>query len=195
VRFPRDRIYRPPPLGFLRKTAIALLLIAMVVSAWLFAQSNNAKQPVPVAGQKLFVTDGDSFAVGSIRLRLEGIDAPEIRQLCRDAKGADWPCGRTARALLETLLTQPGLTCEAETHDRYARSLATCRTGSQTDIAAAMVAQGMALSSEFHGMRSYGDEEDGAKRAKRGLWQGNFDHPADYRSAHAALRTNTVPAE
>ncbi len=167
----------------------------MIVSAWLYGRLMNAREPVPVAGYKLYVTDGDSFAIGPRRLRLDGIDAPEFRQLCSDADGRDWPCGRTARAALEILLTQPGLACEAEASDRYARSLASCHNAGNADIAASMVSQGMALSSEFKGMRSFGDEEDAAKRAKRGLWQGRFEHPADYRAAQAALRTNTVPAE
>jgi endonuclease YncB( thermonuclease family) len=157
----------------------------MVTVAWGYALWTDARAPVPVAGQKLVVVDGDSFALGPRKLRLDGIDAPEYRQNCRDARGGEWACGRAARAALEQLLTGAGLACEAEAHDRYARALATCRSASTPDLAAAQVLAGMAVSDEFHGMRSYGDEEDAAKAARRGIWQGDFMRPADFRAGLA----------
>jgi endonuclease YncB( thermonuclease family) len=193
LKFPKSRIYRPRQ-GWprMKMFAFTLLLVAVLVAAWYFDDRINQWGPVSIQGQKLIIADGDSFAIGTRRLRLKGIDAPEYRQTCKDANGADWPCGRTARAALEKLLTQPGLACDAEAHDRYSRSLATCRTTQTTDIAAAQVTDGMAVSDEYYGSRSYGDEEDAARNAKRGVWQGAFALPKDYR---AALRTNTQPAE
>jgi endonuclease YncB( thermonuclease family) len=182
VKFPESRVDRRPRNRFWRSFGIALLLASMLVAAWYYGQWTDKRQPVPVAGQKLYVVDGDSFAIGTRKLRLDGIDAPEYRQSCKDAAGREWPCGRTARASLEKLLTEPGLACEAEVHDRFARSLGTCRTSSTADVAAAQVQGGMALSDEFNGMRSYGDEEDSARKAKRGIWQGEFERPVDYRS-------------
>jgi endonuclease YncB( thermonuclease family) len=157
----------------------------MLAAAWYYGKWTDQRQPVPVAGQKLLIMDGDSFVIGPRKLRLDGIDAPEFRQVCKDAVGKDWPCGRTARAALEKLLTEPGLACEAEVQDRYGRSLATCRTAQTPDIAAAQVRDGMAVSDEFNGMRSYGDEEDAASDSKRGIWQGEFMRPAEWRAGRA----------
>lgn len=182
MRFPEGRVYRKRGLGFWRKSAIALVLIAMVAIAWFYARLTDQRQPVDVAGKPIRVMDGDSFVIGTRKLRLDGIDAPEFQQSCKDASGQDWLCGRTARASLEKMLTQPGLACDAEVHDRYARALATCRSTATPDLAAAQVADGMAVSNEFHGMRAYGDEEDAARSAKRGIWQGKFVQPAEYRS-------------
>jgi endonuclease YncB( thermonuclease family) len=43
------------------------------------------------------VIDGDTLAIGSIKVRLEGIDAPETDQVCFNAKGAHRTCGIDAR--------------------------------------------------------------------------------------------------
>jgi endonuclease YncB( thermonuclease family) len=181
--FPRDRIFRRSRWRRVRSILFALILAAALIAAWYFDDRANQWGPVPVAGQAIHIADGDSFAIGTRKLRLRGIDAPEYRQSCKDVAGADWPCGRTSRAALEKLLTEPGLACEAEAHDRYARSLATCHSAQTPDIAAAQVHDGMAVSDEYYGSRSYGDEEDAAMAAKRGIWQGEFMPPKDYRAA------------
>jgi endonuclease YncB( thermonuclease family) len=160
-----------------------LMLVIALFAAWFYSDQFKTREPVPVAGQKIIVADGDSFSIGSNKLRLQGIDAPEYRQTCKDASGTDWPCGRTARAALEKLLTEPGLACDAEVRDRYARALATCRTTQTPDIAAAQVRDGMAVSDEYYGSRSFGDEEDAASSAKRGIWQGEFVRPAEWRAS------------
>jgi endonuclease YncB( thermonuclease family) len=182
VRFPRDRVYRRRRFGFWRTLGAVILLAIMFAIVW-FYDGKSERQPVPVDGQKIVVADGDSFMIGTRKLRLQGIDAPEFGQTCKDANGKDWTCGRTARAALEKLLTEPGLACEAEVHDRYGRSLASCRTAQTADIAAAQVRDGLAVSDEFHGSRSYGDEEDAASNAKRGIWQGDFMRPVEWRTS------------
>jgi endonuclease YncB( thermonuclease family) len=188
AKFPQDRVYRNRRPGCLRNSGIALLLSAMLAGAWYYGKWTDQRQPVVIEGQKLFVADGDSFAIGPRKLRLDGIDAPEIRQVCKDSAGRDWPCGRTARAALEKLLTEPGLACEAEVQDRYARSLATCRTAQTVDIAAAQARDGMAVSDEFNGMRSYGEEEDAASDARRGIWQGAFVRPEEWRAGQGGTQ-------
>jgi endonuclease YncB( thermonuclease family) len=43
------------------------------------------------------IVDGDTLAIGDIKIRLEGIDAPETNQVCLDADAAKWACGVVAR--------------------------------------------------------------------------------------------------
>jgi endonuclease YncB( thermonuclease family) len=43
------------------------------------------------------IVDGDTLAIGDIKIRLEGIDAPETDQVCLDANAAKWTCGIVAR--------------------------------------------------------------------------------------------------
>lgn len=168
--------------SFLRKIT-SLLLAFAIFGAWYWFELET-HIPVKFDGGKLVVVDGDSFSDGARKLRLDGIDAPEYRQTCHDATGAAWNCGKSARDALEKLLREPGVACVAEATDRYARAVATCSNHRVPDIAAAQVLAGLAVSDEFYGMRSYGDEEDIARAAKRGIWAGEFMLPSDWRAQH-----------
>ena len=43
------------------------------------------------------ILDGDTLAIGDMKIRLEGIDAPEADQVCLDKQGDRWTCGIEAR--------------------------------------------------------------------------------------------------
>ena len=40
------------------------------------------------------VIDGDTIWIGDTKIRLHGIDAPEMKQTCRISKGKEQLCGR-----------------------------------------------------------------------------------------------------
>jgi endonuclease YncB( thermonuclease family) len=125
------------------------------------------------------VTDGDSLEIGSARIRLFGIDAPEGRQPCRDASGAAWRCGDRAAAKLRELIGSSDVTCTRVDTDQYDRAVSLCKAAG-TDLNAAMVAAGFALAYR-HYSSDYVHDEDEAHAAKRGLWSGTFEAPWDYR--------------
>ena len=183
-KFPVDRVYRQKRTGLWRTLSIALILSVMLVAAWFYGAWADQRQPVAIKGQIIYAIDGDSFAAGNRKLRLDGIDAPELKQTCFDGQNVEWRCGRVARAALEKLLLEPGLSCIAEAQDRYARSVATCRSATTLDIATAQVSEGMAVTHEFNGMRDYGKEEDNARNQKRGIWRGVFDKPDQWRAKY-----------
>jgi endonuclease YncB( thermonuclease family) len=159
-----------------------LLLLAIAMVAALLDHLGNSRETLSAQGLAVVVKDGDSFEIGTKRLRLDGIDAPEYRQSCTSAQGTDWECGKAARANLEAMLRQPGLNCEHDVADKYGRALAQCRTAMTPDIAAKQVADGLAVSHEFYGTRDYPDEEDAARDAMRGIWQGPFVRPTEWRA-------------
>jgi endonuclease YncB( thermonuclease family) len=168
----------------LRSLFSLFVLLIMIAAAWLYAGKADTKETIISTGQTIRAADGDSFAIGSRKLRLYGIDAPELKQTCNDAAGQIWQCGAAAHGALITLLAQPGLTCQANAQDRFGRSLATCSAINTADIAAVQVRSGMAVSNEFNGIREYGAEEDEARAAKIGIWQGSFDDPKEWRASH-----------
>src|ERR1700741_5478862 len=43
------------------------------------------------------VREGDTVQIGNTRIRLGGIDAPSVDQLCLNNDGARWTCGVPAR--------------------------------------------------------------------------------------------------
>ena len=124
------------------------------------------------------VIDGDSLRLNGEELRLEGIDAPELRQTCSDSAGRSVACGRQARQALSALAGQGPLSCEIGKADRYGRGLARCRLG-ERDVNAAMVSGGHAIS-----YGAYRSEEEQAKAAGRGLWALSFERPEAWRRAH-----------
>jgi endonuclease YncB( thermonuclease family) len=109
-------------------------------------------------------------------LRLKGIDAPELGQLCH-REGRPWRCGLAAKAALEREI-RGVVSCVGRGRDRYGRALVTCRAGG-ADIAAALARGGMALA-----YGGYEREEAEARDARRGVWASSFERPEDWRRAH-----------
>jgi len=133
----------------------------------------------PLTGTVERVSDGDTIDVAGQRIRLPGIDAPEWNQICRTAAGGSWDCGKAAAGRMRELTRNQTLSCRPEGHDRYGRLLAVCRVG-KVDIAEALVADGLAVATD-----SYLGAESEARRARRGLWQGQFDRPTEWRRREA----------
>jgi endonuclease YncB( thermonuclease family) len=160
-----------------RRSSVFLssLLILIVSGVLLYLLRGAPQKDLTGVAQAI---DGDSLRLGTEELRLKGIDAPELSQLCT-ISGKETPCGREARAALRKLLSSGLVTCLGDGLDRYGRLLATCRVRG-IDINAAMVRDGQAI--------AYGDynkEESEAKAAYRGLWAGTFERPQDWRRRNA----------
>lgn len=120
------------------------------------------------------VVDGDTLVIAGERVRLRGLDAPELDQTCR-RDGSDYPCGREARKALAELIGARPVECVGRRRDRYGRLLADCRA-ERTELARAQVVAGWAV--------AYGDydkEEAMARDRGQGLWAGEFDRPKDWR--------------
>ena len=84
-----------------RRRVIASLASAAVFGGlWLAAWLDPL--PPRFSGAAI-AADGDSLRLGTDRIRLVGIDAPELTQVCWDASGAEWPCGRAPIALSPTV--------------------------------------------------------------------------------------------
>ena len=134
----------------------------------------------PIVG-KPWVIDGDTIDMSGVRVRLEGIDAPETGQSCTDAKGQSWPCGLRATQELRAYLGNRELSCAPEGYDRYRRVLAVCSLAG-SDVNAWMVRQGWAVAYGYAG--TYESEQDAARAAKRGIWAGTFTTPQEWRHHH-----------
>ena len=123
------------------------------------------------------VIDGDSLRVAGRELRLKGIDAPEARQICR-RNGEDWACGEAATDRLRELTWRRETVCRVVETDTYARGLAFCAVEGR-DINAQLVRDGLAVA-----YGHFAEEEAAARVARRGLWAGTFEGPADWRRRH-----------
>ncbi|MBY3043212.1 thermonuclease family protein [Rhizobium leguminosarum] len=73
------------------------------------------------------VIDGDTIEIAGQRIRLNGIDAPESWQACRDAAGRPYRCGKDAALALDEFLSKSRpIRCVGHGKDRYRRLVADC---------------------------------------------------------------------
>jgi endonuclease YncB( thermonuclease family) len=174
----RRRPGRQP--GYSRETRRWIVMVIVLIgSLAIYAVERWMRTPdAPVIGTAL-VVDGDSLVIDHTRIRLVGIDAPELDQTCLDAEGRDWPCGRQASAQLRSHIRNRPLTCPRQSLDQFGRVLATCTLPDGSSINAWMVAQGWAVSYDRAGL--YDAEQAAAKVARRGIWAGSFVQPHEWR--------------
>ncbi len=165
----------------IRKLLFWFLLAAM---SGLWAYSDRLFPAELIKASAANVSDGDTLTIGDKVFRLYGVDAPEYHQTCTDARGAPWPCGKEARLQLAAYVASGGIVCAPRAEDRYNRLVATCASASTPDLSAAMAEAGLAISPAARGRAAYAQQEENARAAKRGLWQGRFDLPSDWRTAH-----------
>ncbi|RWM29796.1 MAG: thermonuclease family protein [Mesorhizobium sp.] len=132
------------------------------------------------------VIDGDTIEVHGQRIRFNGIDAPESRQYCDDAKGFEYSCGRrSAEALDAFLAASKPVQCTFVTWDHYHRFVGDCRRADGASVAAWMVEHGQALDWPRYSHGVYATQQAKAEAAKIGLWVGKFEAPWDWRASHA----------
>lgn len=125
------------------------------------------------------VVDGDGLEIGGTKIRLFGIDAPEIDQYCQRGDQTRWRCGHYASVELDRLVASREVTCTVRTVDQYDRPVAVCRVG-DADVAESQVRNGWAVAYRKF-TKDYADEENAARSARRGLWAGPFEMPWAWR--------------
>lgn len=165
------------------QTASAVLVIIVFLTSGCFYASTEVEEMAEPDPKFLTgipeVVDGDTVKIDGESIRLEGIDAPEKRQNCRDSEGETYPCGVVATEALAAEIGSDEVTCENEGRGYYGRIIGTCYMGS-LDLNAWMVEQGHAVVNPRYDKR-YLPEEEEAREAKRGVWQGEFVPPWEWR--------------
>jgi endonuclease YncB( thermonuclease family) len=156
---------------------------------------NTASNPPPVVpfGEEHLwisgmpnVVDGDSLGIDGRLVRLAGIDAPEVDQLCYIGNMPQ-RCGVESRAWLAAQVEDTRLDCRIHYPDGAQRLVSTCwRNGSEINGMA--IREGMAVvwvgaPSPYEGMQTE------ARARRLGVWATDFRHPAEWRSIMDGVRT------
>lgn len=130
---------------------------------------------------RMSVIDGDTGEIHGVHIRLDGIDAPESRQLCRDAAGRPYRCGQVSANALDAFLqpSQP-ITCRP-TGKSYDRVVAVCRRADGAEVNAWLVANGYAIDWPKYSRGRYAGEQRRARAARLGIWAGKFEMPCAFR--------------
>lgn len=125
------------------------------------------------------VTDGETIRINGQYIRLHGIDAPESAQSCTTASGGRYACGRDATRALESKTKGRFVSCESRNVDRYGRMVAVCYAKGE-NLSKWMVSEGWAVAYTRYSW-AYLPNEIGARLAGRGIWEGDFVAPEDWR--------------
>ena len=136
------------------------------------------------------IIDGDTVHINNYKLRLEGIDAPEMRQQCKKeflkissiigfTFYKDYSCGKVSKDKLISKINRSEIKCIFATKDRYKRYIATCFKG-KINLNQWMVRNGFAIAYRKYSKKYVSDEEF-AKENKLGIWQGKFIEPEKWR--------------
>ncbi len=171
---PRSRRWRSGKWGDSLLAFIILAVLTFVADRW-----NEPAQTR--TGGNASIHDGDTLTIGGERIRLVGIDAPELRQVCRLSR-MSYPCGEESRDALIALIDGRDVQCIATKRDRYRRLLGTCNAGGD-DLNAAQVRRGWAVT---YG-KGFEAEELQARTEKLGLWAGSFEDPKAWRKRHGDM--------
>lgn len=155
------------------KLMIVGAIIGFAVVLWL--QEDVFKDEI---NGTALVVDGDSLKLNGERVRLLGIDAPELHQKC-EKNGKSWKCGRAATSALKKMIGSQKVECRGAEFDRHERLLATCYVN-ELNLNKKMVRAGWAVS--YRG--NYRNEQQQAKREKVGIWQGSFEWPSEWRRSN-----------
>lgn len=126
------------------------------------------------------VVDGDTIELDGDRWRLQGFDAPEAGQTCRDADGGEWACGEAATAALERLVSTGTVSCTDSGDDSYGRNLGSCSAGG-VEFGAHLVREGHAVNDPRFGT-DYADEEKVARDSGAGIHAGRHLAPWEWRA-------------
>jgi endonuclease YncB( thermonuclease family) len=152
----------------LKPFAFALLLLSLPATAG----------AADIAGVPK-IREADQLLIGNNRIRLGGIDAPSVDQLCLNNSGERWTCGVAARDELVKRFGNKSWTCRTRSTDRRGHIVARCEVDGQ-DIQKWLVASGWALA-YVRFSKDYEADERAAREAKAGMWQGAFIAPWDWR--------------
>ena len=150
-----------------RMVAVATFALALPATA------------LPAPTESARVIDGDTIDISGQRIRLHGIDAPEMKQACRTKKGQEQLCGELAKQSLETMVRGQQVRCEGDESDRYGRLIAVCFVG-PFNVNERMVADGWALAYRQYS-KDYVRAEEFAKSQKEGMWRTDFVPPWEWR--------------
>lgn len=122
-----------------------------------------------LSGKVVSIHDGDTITIlqdkQQIKVRLFGIDAPELKQ----------PYGKKSKQFLANLIAGKVVEVEPKGKDRYKRTLGIIYYKGQ-DINAQMVLNGYAWAYVKYS-RIYVNQEKLARENKRGLWQSSNPTP------------------
>ena len=172
---------------FTKRKAILLFIISLLF--FLLTYHDVKSSEITSISGYAKITDGDTIKIDTFKIRLNGIDAPEKKQLCKKPYLTifmftffeDYPCGLKSTEALTKKINNQKVTCKISNVDYFKRLIGECYKR-KTNLNAWLVSNGHAVAYRKYS-KKYVSEEMLAKQEKKGMWQGKFEMPWDYRKS------------
>ena len=151
---------------------------------WCFLALAVILSAAPGYAADAIVRDGHTLQLGSVTYRLDGIDAPELDQICIDDHADPWTCGVDAREQLTRIIGGSQVHCVDLGADKSHknRRIGICSAdGVTASLNQQMIRLGFALSFEPALKLNFQEDAASAKEARAGLWKGCFVAPQEFR--------------
>ena len=158
----------------------------LVFSFFIFLLSTKASSIEKIEGVPS-VTDGDTIKINGNKIRLFGIDAPEVKQSCKKpyisfsfySLYKKYNCGVISTEKLRDKISNKKISCLISNKDRYGRFVGECFY-KKLNLNSWMVKNGYAVAYLKYS-KKFVAQENQAKKNKLGIWQGPFINPWEWR--------------
>ena len=138
---------------------------------------NGMQDKKTITGNAIII-DGDTIHINNDKIRLHGIDAPEINQTCIYNQ-KEWDCGKKSYEFLKNLTFKKTVSCNIMNKDKYKRYIGICYVNKK-NINSYIVEKGWAIAYRYYS-KDYIEKEFIAKKNKSGIWKGEFEAPYLFR--------------
>ena len=173
---------------YFTKRKVILIFIICSIFFLLTYQDVKSSEISSVTGYAK-VTDGDTIKIDTFKIRLDGIDAPEKKQKCKKPYLTifmftfyeDYSCGQKSTEALIKKINNQKVTCKISDIDYFKRLIGECYER-KTNLNSWLVSNGYAVAFRKYS-KKYVPEEILAKQENKGIWQGRFEMPWDYRKS------------
>ena len=199
---------------------LKLILANFIITYFIIINPTKALETI---SGKVRVIDGDTIVINGFlqkagtpgkkiknqKIRLFGIDAPEMKQICKDNFAKKYECGVKSKEFLKKLILKKlmtpkkfgeevennyNVTCISKGKDRYGRILGICgydylNANSLTySLNGYMVKMGHAVAYKKYS-KMFEHLENEAKEKSRGIWSGKFERPQNWRKKNKTKKS------
>ena len=170
---------------FTKRKAIILIIICSIF--FILTYKDVKSEEIKEISGNAQIIDGDTIKINSKKIRLHGIDAPEFNQMCKKPYltiifftfTKDYPCGKISTQKLQKKINNKVITCKILDIDKYKRLIGECYKRN-LNLNSWLVSNGYAVAYRKYS-KKYISNEINAKNEKKGIWQGKFEMPWEFR--------------
>jgi endonuclease YncB( thermonuclease family) len=155
--------------------------VARLLAVLCIGDAAMAQHATPHVSGYAYAVDAATLKLGSVAIRLAGVEAPPLDSQLPDRNGQSYPAGLFARDVLASLVAEHIVGCRPlKPPMDPAELVAVCASPAAPDLALAMLRRGWVALSERDGkpeVPGYAPAQAEARQHRRGLWQNGGTHP------------------